>query len=68
MWDTVIERVRAFLSPTARADRRNIASLASQLGCSREDAAWVYRRSREVGHGAAMLEWEEKCRDRASSG
>jgi len=57
-------RLRSFLSPAARTDRRNIHSLAVQLGASVEDAEWVYRRSREVGHGAAMLEWEALCRER----
>lgn len=65
MTGSIADRVRAILSPAARADRRNIESLARQLGASAEDAEWVYRRSREVGHGAAMLEWEELCRERA---
>ena len=59
-------RLRAVLSPSGRDDKRNIDSLAAKLGCSREDAEWVYGRSREVGHGAAMLEWEERCRERAA--
>ena len=64
MSDSVTERLREMLSPSARTERRNIQALAEQLGASTDDAAWVYRRSREVGHGAAMLEWEERCRER----
>jgi hypothetical protein len=62
----MIDRLRLMLSPGARDDRRNIAALAKQLGSSAEDATWVYERSRQVGHGAAMLEWEERCRERQS--
>jgi hypothetical protein len=31
-----------------------------------DDAAWIYGRSRQVGHGTAMLEYEERCRERAA--
>jgi hypothetical protein len=64
---SLADRLRAVLSPSARDDKRNIDSLATKLGCSRDDAEWVYGRSREVGHGAAMIEWEERCRERAAA-
>jgi hypothetical protein len=49
--------------PRRRDDRRNIEALAARLGASTDDAEWVYRRSRAVGYGAAMLEYEARCRD-----
>jgi hypothetical protein len=58
------ERLLALLSPGRRAERRNIDALAARLGASVDDAAWIYGRSREVGYGAAMLEYEERCRER----
>ena len=67
MSGSLVDRLRAILSPSARTDRRNIESLAAKLAISDEDAAWIYRRSREVGHGAAMLEWEELCRQRGQA-
>jgi len=63
---SLLERVREQLSPGRRADRRNIVALARRLGTSTDDAAWIYGRSRHVGHGAAMLEYEERCRERAA--
>ena len=65
MSGSLVDRLRAILSPSSRADERNIDSLAVKLGASRDDAEWVYRRSHEVGFGAAMLEWDELCRKRA---
>ena len=64
MSGSLVDRLRVMLSPSARTDRRNVHSLAVKLGISFEDAEWIYRRSREVGHGTAMLEWEELCRQR----
>jgi hypothetical protein len=61
---SLIDRVMAVLSPARRVDRRNVEALAAKLGCSREDAEQVYRRSHEVGFGAAMLEYEQRCRER----
>lgn len=57
------ERLRRLLSPAARADERNITSLAERLCLPREDASWIYRRSREVGFGAAMSEYEARRDD-----
>jgi hypothetical protein len=62
---SLLERVRGLLSPSARTDRRNIDSLAKRLGMPVEDAAVIYRRSRAVGFGAAMTEYEGRCRERA---
>ncbi len=59
---TLIERIR-LLAPAARAERRNIESLAARLGVSIDDAAWIHARSREVGFGAAMTEYEARCRE-----
>jgi phage replication-related protein YjqB (UPF0714/DUF867 family) len=54
----MVERVRVALSFRHRDDRRNVAALASHLGVSREDADWIYRRSREVGYPTALTEFE----------
>lgn len=60
----LFDRVRDALSPARRHDRHNAAALASRLGVSLADAAWIVGRSREVGYGATMLEYEEICRQR----
>jgi len=57
---SLIERVRALIPNRADDDRRNIAALAHRLGVSRTDAAWIYRRSHDVGFGAAMTEYEAR--------
>lgn len=64
---SLLERVRDMVSPSARTDRRNIDSLAERLGVPVEDAAVIYRRSRAVGFGAAMTEYEERRRERAGN-
>jgi hypothetical protein len=38
------------------SDERNIDRLCQRYGCSREDGALLYLRSREVGFGAAYRE------------
>lgn len=62
------QRLHQFLSPAARADRRNIASLAMQLGVPCDEAEAIYRRSREVGFGAAMTERRERGQPNAERG
>jgi hypothetical protein len=42
-----------------RDDRRNIAALAVHLGVCPDDAARLYRRSREVGYPTAFGEFQE---------
>ena len=54
---SLIGRLRG-LVPGAGDDRRNIAVLARRLGVPETDAAWIYARSREVGFGAAITEYE----------
>lgn len=61
------QRLR-FLSLSARADRRNIASLARQLGVPCDEAEAIYHRSREVGFGAAMSERRDRRRPDADRG
>jgi hypothetical protein len=55
---SLLERIRAILHLDGGDDRRNIASLARQLDVPPDDAAWIYRRSREVGFGAAKSEYD----------
>ena len=54
---SLLDRMHAFRHLETSDDARNIASLARQLGVPAGDAAWIYRRSREVGFGAAMTEY-----------
>ncbi len=61
---SLLDRVRERLSPAARADRRNVASLARRLDLSDHEAEVLYRRAREVGFGAAMAELDDRSRDR----
>jgi hypothetical protein len=61
----ILDRLVARLSPRSR-DRRNIDALARRLGVSRADAEWIFTRSRVAGFGAAMIEYEERCRERAA--
>lgn len=57
---SLIGRVRALIPSRADDDRRNIAALAHRLNVPETDAAWIYGRSREVGFGAAMTEYERR--------
>jgi hypothetical protein len=53
----VIGRVRAAVSLQRREERRNVDALATHLGIPYDDAAWIYRRSRQVGYPTAMTEF-----------
>lgn len=64
---SLVDRLRQLLSPTARADRQSVASLAKQLGVSEAEAESIYRRAREVGFGAAMSEHEDRAREPKAS-
>ena len=64
---SLMERLRDLLSVGSRDDRRNIAALAERLDIPTEEAARIYRRSREVGYGVAMQEYEERCEERPTS-
>jgi hypothetical protein len=63
---SVIERLLSLLTPPRRQHRRNISALAARLGTTTDDAAWIYARSRAVGHGAAMVEYQAMCAERES--
>ena len=55
---SLVGRVRALVPDRGDDDRRNIATLARRLDVSVDDARWIYQRSRDVGFGAAMTEYE----------
>lgn len=56
----VARRVARIVTFRERDDRRNIASLADHLGICRDDAEWLYGRSREVGYPTALAELERR--------
>jgi hypothetical protein len=53
-----LQRLLAAVSPTARADRRNIGALATRHGLPWPEAERLYRRSRAMGYPAALAELE----------
>lgn len=57
---TILRRAWLAVSPAARADRRNTAALAEHLCLPANEAALVYRRSREVGFPTALTELEAR--------
>ncbi len=59
---SLFSRIRQALSLRDLVERRNITALAARLGISRADAAWIVRRSREVGYPQARTEFDAYAR------
>ncbi len=62
---SLLLRMLRALTPTALIERRNAAALARQLGIGRRDAAWIVRRSRQVGYPQARSEFERYAQNAA---